>query len=138
MLTHCDAMQRRQVPARLSNYHRYNISGEVYPCVAQLEGGSVDGCLFVDLSEREKDITNSFEDDWYFRQLLKVFPLQDDEPYGLVAHSPVQALVFAGEASDKSLHGTWSYDHFRQHYLHMFTDNVHSFVDELLHAWNER
>lgn len=118
---------------------RYNIEGRVYPCIAKAEESSVSGSLFVDLSDREKDIANEFEDEWYERAVVEVEPLDSVTEYDILADSPVQALAFIGTSGVPApLHGTWSYEYFREHHLNEFVNGVREFADELMHEWGEK
>jgi len=62
----------RSAPARLDNYARFAITGETYPGMVALDGASVAGVLYFDVSDRDVAALDAFEGNEYRREQVLV------------------------------------------------------------------
>ncbi|TVU33473.1 hypothetical protein EJB05_25293 [Eragrostis curvula] len=59
-------------PALLPNHQRFSIKGRVYPAILPVQGQQVNGKVFKDLTDRELEVFDLFEDEEYVRKTVEV------------------------------------------------------------------
>lgn len=69
----------RSAPARLDNHARFAIIGETYPGMVAMNGDSVAGVLYFDVSDRDIAALDAFEGIEYRREQV-VVTLENGEP----------------------------------------------------------
>lgn len=62
----------RSAPARLDNHARFAITGETYPGIVAMDGDSVAGVLYFDVSDRDIAALDAFEGIEYRREQVVV------------------------------------------------------------------
>jgi len=57
----------KKIKARLYGYKKYNVKGEEYPGIKKEKGGIVSGFLLLNLTQKEFEILDDYEEDEYIR-----------------------------------------------------------------------
>ncbi|KAK3155990.1 hypothetical protein QOZ80_2AG0101390 [Eleusine coracana subsp. coracana] len=111
-------------PATLPDHQRFSIKGRVYPAILPVQGKHVNGKVFKDLTDRELDVFDIFEDEEYVRETVEVSLTDSSEK--LLAYAYIWA-----NASDPDLCGEWDFQEWRKVHLKDYLEMTQEFMDEL-------
>lgn len=95
----------RALPAVLDGYARHAVRGELYPGIVLRPGASVDGMLYLDVSEAELAVLDAFEGSEYRRENVMVRTAADMQTVAADTYLFLAGHRLADEA--------WEPQHFR-------------------------
>ncbi|GGI55265.1 gamma-glutamylcyclotransferase family protein [Oxalicibacterium solurbis] len=95
----------RALPAVLEGYARHAVRGELYPGVVHRPGASVEGVLYLDVSEAELAVLDDFEGSEYRRESVMVRTAADMQMVAADTYLFLAGHRLSGEA--------WERQHFR-------------------------
>ncbi|CAM6085046.1 unnamed protein product [Calypogeia fissa] len=99
-------------PAVVKDFHRYSIKGHVYPAVLPVKGSEVIGKVLFDLTDKELEVLDEFEDVDYFKKTVEP-TLLDTKELNISIASPLKANMYVwANSQDKNLYGDWDYEVF--------------------------
>ncbi|XP_047338507.1 AIG2-like protein D [Impatiens glandulifera] len=111
-------------PAILNGYHRFSIKGRVYPAIIPVENKQVAGKVLLDLTNRELDILDAFEDFEYERHTVEVSLADKFEKLQTYAY------VWANR-EDPYLYGSWDFEEWTKVHKDDFMKMSSGFMEEL-------
>ena len=116
-------------PCRVLGYSRHPVKDRVYPAMIPADKNShVDGMIWLDLSEREMQAFDFFEEDDYQRRLLQIQILakNDNSMVPTDDNEIVQAegYIWTNPLSQLELNAEWSYENFCQQHLEWYLSNT--------------
>ncbi|CAM6091294.1 unnamed protein product [Calypogeia fissa] len=118
-------------PAVVKDFHRYSIKGQVYPAVLPVKGSEVIGKVLFDLTDKELEVLDEFEDVDYFKKTVEP-TLLDTKELNISIASPLKANMYVwANSQDKNLYGDWDYENWRTEHLEEYTKMCARFMDDL-------
>ena len=118
--------------AILANMIRHPVLGRVYPGVIPAPSpaniNTVEGVLLCDITQREQQILDYFEDVDYVRKALSIsLPPCDNNQNSQPANGDkvnAEAYIWSAGTSKLDLTRDWDYDRFREEHLEWYLDTV--------------
>ena len=113
VLKHLLKANYRKINASLKGYKRGRIVGEVYPGIKSSLKNTVQGVLIFKLSDRDINILDKFESDYYKRTSVNVRG-EDGKDYS------AEVYLIRNKYRNRLLAADWDSEEFRKKYLTSF------------------
>lgn len=109
-------------PALLTNYHRFNIKGRIYPAILPVESKMVAGKVIMGISDAELIVLDAFEDFEYVRRRVQISLTDTSE----TMHADTYIW---SDAEDPDLYGEWDFEEWKRLHMKDFLTMTLGFMD---------
>ncbi|KAE8802223.1 protein AIG2 [Hordeum vulgare] len=101
-------------PALLTNYHRFNIKGRIYPAILPVESKMVAGKVIMGISDAELIVLDAFEDFEYVRRRVQISLTMVLLKESLALQDTSETMhadtYIWSDAEDPDLYGEWDFE----------------------------